>query len=101
MATVHVMLCAVSGRAQTGASLPVPDSALIGSETLTLATASVSSSLIAERGMIWRLTVRGADVWVAFAMAPDASVGDRWQLPEGVWEFHATAAEKVAVQAIV
>ncbi|WP_374578288.1 hypothetical protein [Phenylobacterium sp.] len=94
------MLCTVSGRAATGASLPTPDSALVASETLAAGATSLASTVSAQPGMVWRLTVRGGDAWAAFAPAPDASAADRWLLPPGVWDFHATrAAEKVAVMA--
>jgi len=100
-ATIHFALLTVSGRAGTGATLPVPDSAVVASAE---ATTTASSALVvitdALPGHIWRCTVTGGNAYVKFGTGtPDASAAaSRHKLVPGVYEFAVgVAGEKPAI----
>lgn len=84
MATLHVVLCRVSARADTGSTLPVPGSQG-RADTVTTSGTSQIFSLTAEAGEVWDVTATGGNVWINCGDdTPVAGSGSGWLLIEGV-----------------
>jgi hypothetical protein len=102
MATVHVVLAHVKGRALTGSTMPVPDSVPIADETMTSSDTSTQSAVVAPSAdSFWLVTVTGGDVRAAMGDDPDAGVDAGWLLLDGAqneaFAVHA-AGEKIAIK---
>lgn len=104
MATVHVVLANVGSRGDTGAALPVFDSAPVGVDTVTSSASSAAASVTASgpgRGEVWHITPSGGDVWVNFgAGTPVAGADAGWLVLDGQpMDFAVSVAgEKVAIK---
>lgn len=99
MATLHVVLARVSSRADTGMTLPTPESVEVDSDTVTPSGTSAVSSLTAADQDVWIVTAMGGNAWLKFG--PDTPVAvsdDGWLIIDGqTRDFAASAAaEKLA-----
>ena len=85
MATVHVTLCDVLARAETGSTMPVLMSQPKGAETLTSGAGSSVGTLAATRARddFWTVTATGGPVWVAFGVEPTAGPGGGYLVLDG------------------
>ncbi|MDP3853612.1 hypothetical protein [Phenylobacterium sp.] len=95
MATVHVVLARVNGRADTGATMPIPMSQSTADETVTSTVNSVAvPGLAGELGQCWSLTVTGGNIWARFSSSgDDAGVDVGWLILDGqTREFAVTVA---------
>lgn len=77
MATCNVSLVRVSGgRADTGATMPIPDGPPVDSEKITSFASSVQSAVVAPEdgweGLFWRIA---SDVALDWAFGEDPEVG--------------------------
>lgn len=100
MASVHVVLCTVQGRALTGAALPLASSVPIGAQTVEVSGISAQAGLVAEAaGLVWVLTAVGGAAWAAFGPDPEAAAGAGWLIPQGppVYLAVTNAGERCAV----
>jgi len=102
MATVHVTLCDVLARAETGSTMPVLMSQPKGAETLASGAVSTTGTLTAARAQddFWNVTVTGGAVWVAFGTAPTAGPGGGYLVLDGQTIDRSTTVvgEKIAVR---
>jgi hypothetical protein len=104
MATVHLVLANVGARGDTGAALPVFDSAPIAVDTVTSSASSALAGLTAtgpDRGEVWHITAMGGNVWVNFgAGTPVAGADAGWLVLDGQpMDFAVSVAgEKVALK---
>lgn len=102
MATVHVELSRVQGRALTGSTLPVPDSVALNAASQASTGGWVASTVVAAQGEVWSITAAGGDVLVRFD--PDPATGNNGGVGRRICagatrDFIATtAAEKVAIK---
>ncbi len=99
MATLHINLCRVAGRADTGMTLPVPSSIAAGADTVTPSGTSAVSSLEASARDVWTVTAMGGNAWLKFGTGtPLAASDDGWLILDGqTRDFAAmTAGEKIA-----
>jgi hypothetical protein len=107
MATVHVVLCQVTSksRAQTGSTMPVPDSVPIGADTMTPTSTSAQATVTpgsAQTGIVWSVTSLDAAVWVNFGADPTAAPDSGWMILAGdSRDFAVTSPnEKCAVRTV-
>lgn len=101
MATIHVELSTVSARARTGATLPIPNSVEIDSDTVTSSGSSAVSTLTGGLGQVWTVTALDGPVWLKFGTGtPIAAAEDGRLLLEGDSRDYAvtTASEKLAIK---
>ncbi len=99
MATLHVVLSRVVSRADTGATLPTPESVEVDADTVTPSGTSQLSSLTAADQDVWIVTAMGGSAWLKFgAGEPVAASDDGWLIVDGqTRDFAASAAaEKLA-----
>ena len=76
MATIHVTLTRVKGKAKTGAPMPVVTSVEILAETVTSGAVSAQATIVpTDTDMFWNVTARTGDVWVKFGANPTAVSG--------------------------
>ena len=100
MATVNIVRTNVENIAVNGGSMPVANSLVKNTETITSSGISQASTdvAVAPQTEFWIITVSGGPVWVHFAAAPVAVVGTEWLILDGqTREFSCTAGDKVAV----
>lgn len=104
MALVHITLCNVQARADTGATMPIPDSIEGAADTITSSGTSAQSSIVAGGPVLlkprfWTIASKG-DVWVKFGTNPTAdSDTGHLVLANQPRSFAVTAAgEKVAIK---
>lgn len=76
MATAHVALCTVQGRATTGSTMPVPDSIPVGTPETKATNATSSESTVKApdtgwQGLFWVVAVDAAH-YVAMGANPTA-----------------------------
>lgn len=99
MATLHIELSTVQGRALTGMTLPIPDSVEVGADTKTTSASSQLSDLTGQPGQVWTVTAAGGDVLLkAGAGSPTAAPDTGRRLQDGQQrDFAVTVAnEKLA-----
>lgn len=83
MATCNISLVRVSGgRADTGATMPIPDDVPVGSQKITSFATSTQSTVVAPEegweGLFWRIA---SDVATDWAVGADPEIGST----EGEW----------------
>jgi hypothetical protein len=101
MATVHVTLSRVKGRASTGSTMPVQDSVEISADTMTSSGTSAQSSITApDLDCFWSVTVTGGNVYVKFGANPTAVADAGYLLLDGdTRDFSPCAvSEKLAIK---
>lgn len=102
MARVHIVLSRVglNSRALTGSTMPVLDSAPIGSDTKTSSGGSTLSDISAgDTNAFWAVTADGGPVFLKFGVGtPVAASDDGWLLLSGQTLYFgvSTAGEKLA-----
>lgn len=99
MATLHIVLARVAGRAQTGSTLPIPGSVPAGSDTVTPSGASAVSSLEAADRDVWTVTAMGGSAWLKFGTGTPVAASDNgWLIIDGQTRDFAAgvAGEKIA-----
>jgi hypothetical protein len=94
MATLNVVLARADG--------PVPNSKVVGAQSITTTGSSQQSSVVSganhNASQFWILTATGGNVWVKFGTNPTAAAGSDWLILDGqTREFKSAAGEKVAV----
>lgn len=103
MSTIHVVLCTVQARGLTGASMPIPDSA-IGAGNVDTVTSSGTSALASPSGQLgqfWSITAKGGDVYLKFGAGTPVAVTDEgWLVLAGTTREFAVsiASEKCAIK---
>ena len=101
MATVHVTMNNVQGRAITGSTMPVVDSQPTDAATATSSASSAEvAGIVGAIGQFWQVTVSGGDVWVAFGTNPTAASGSGHLVLDGeTRDFAVTAVgEEIAIK---
>lgn len=101
MATVHIVLSKVQGRALTGSTMPVADSVPLFSDTMTSSGTSAQSSITApDTNGFWSITAKDGSVFVKFGSNPTAVTDEGWLILDGqTRDFAVSAAsEKVAIK---
>lgn len=101
MATVHVTLSRVKGRASTGSTMPVRDSVELFADTMTSSATSAQSAITApDLDCFWNVTVTGGNVWVKFGPNPTAGSGAGHLLLGGSYPDFSpiTVGEKIAIK---
>lgn len=103
MATVHVVLANVAARADTGATLPVPDSTPIAVDTMTSSGTSAQANITASgpnEGEVWCVTAVGGPVYVRTGVNPTAVTDQGWLVADGQTLSLAVtvASEKLAIK---
>lgn len=104
MATAHIVLQNTSARADTGGTLPIPDSAVVSVATLTSSGTSQLSGITAAgpaQGLAWNVTASGGKLWVTMgAGTPVAASGAGWLVLDGQSrDFAVTVeSEKLAIK---
>jgi hypothetical protein len=101
MSTVHVTLSAVKGRANTGVTMPVPDSVELGAETINSTSTSAASTLsTTSLDCFWTVSAMGGAVWIKFGASPSAGSGGGHLIQDGQTAHFApmAAGEKIAVK---
>lgn len=104
MALVHITLCNVQARADTGATMPIPDSVEGAADAIESSGTSAQSSIVAAgptllKARFWTIVPKG-DVWVTFGTNPTAGADSgHLVLANQPRSFAVTAAgEKVAIK---
>lgn len=101
MATVHVTMNNVQGRAITGSTMPVVDSQPTDAATATSSgTSAEVAGIVGAAGKFWQIAVTGGNVWVAFGSNPTAGSGAGHLILDGqTRDFAVTAdGEEVAIK---
>ncbi|WP_188064782.1 hypothetical protein [Sphingobium sp. KCTC 72723] len=104
MPLVHITLSNVQARADTGATMPIPDSVEGAADTMQSGGASAQSSIVADgpvllKARFWTIAAKG-DVWVKFGSDPLAAAdAGHLVLANQPRSFAVTAVgEKVAIK---
>lgn len=99
-----IILTTVNGRALTGATLMIPDSAIVDSDVITSSGTSQQSGFAVPAGSItnyvWEVQVVGGNIRGKFGTNPTAAAaegGGRLMIPGRTYYFAATAGDKLAV----
>ncbi|WCP71536.1 hypothetical protein [Sphingomonas hankookensis] len=105
MAKAHIVVSRTSARADTGATLPVPDAVPL--QAMTVGSAA-SSSVVATFGTSWsyqvcHITALGGPLWLAFSKAggpdPEAGEGNGWLIQDGESRsFGVVVGQKLAIR---
>lgn len=99
MAKLNIVLGLAEAQSKEAGMKPLMSDNVVDSDTLVVTQASQLSAVVSDDvDQVWMLTALGGDVWVKFAKAPVAGVGDCIPLIAGVpYTFSATPGFKVAV----
>lgn len=101
MATVHATLGSSQARSIAGFGLPVFDSAVAASDTVTSSGTSALATPTGALGQVWSVTVTGGNVYINFgAGTPVAAADSGWLLIDGQTRDFAVsvASEKLAIK---
>lgn len=99
MALVHISILNVQARADTGSTMPIPNSVEAAADTMQSSAASAQSTITAATGRFWSITTKG-DIWVKFGVNPTAITEEGHLIVAGSTRFFAVTAanEKVAIK---
>lgn len=101
MATVHVEMARVRGRALTGSTMPVTDSVALASASQSSSSTWTASTVVApDTNAFWTVVASGGDVLVRFDADPVNNGGNGRRVNAGMSrDFAVTAAgEKIAIK---
>ena len=103
MAKAHIVVSRTNARADTGATLSLPDAIPAQAATVTsTATSTVVASIPAGVYQVCHVTAIGGPLWLAFGPAgspdPTAAEGQGWMLQDGeTRSFGVSGGQKLAI----